>query len=205
MLFFSLCFLCDPSGLYYKQLQELSLHRVWRREEETMPQQLETREQDFSKRVITALTHLAALSRRTSTLRAAPPETLNQLATTLIHRFATLCGAQRGALLLARHTPHQDAATLQGAFAGQPLFSLIAGVQMSEEEARAVLATYPSLPRPRTGLWISHRPWSRDAHSTRRRRTFLLPILPQVISRSTLPHCSCLSGLKRHREYGSTP
>lgn len=113
-----------------------------------MPQQLETREQDFSQRVITALTHLAALSRRTSTLRAAPPETLNQIATTLIHRLATLCGAQRGALLLARHTPHQDAATLQGAFAGQPLFSLIAGVQMSEEEARAVLATYSLVAAP---------------------------------------------------------
>lgn len=120
-----------------------------------MPQRLETRKHDFTERVTTALIDLAAFSLRTSTLRSAPPDTLNQLTTMLIHRLAALCHAQQGALFLVEYLADQEA------IVNQSTFSPFAEAQMSEEEARAALAAYPrtavplqwSVDFPPTLLW----------------------------------------------------
>lgn len=107
-----------------------------------MLRQRSTRKLDFSERVISALTDLAALSRRTSTLRVAPPGTREQLATLLVKQLVALCDAQQGALFLTGHTASQNA------FINQSACAFLASVQMNEEEAHAVLATYPPVAAP---------------------------------------------------------
>lgn len=113
-----------------------------------MPEQLETREPDFSQRAIAALTALADLSLRTSTLRFSPPEVLDQLAALLVRQLVTVCEASQGALFLVR--PGDDASATQprDAFVTQSSIPLIACSHMSEEEARAALAIYPSASAP---------------------------------------------------------
>ena len=127
--------------------------------------QRSTRKLVFSERVISALTDLAAFSRRTSTLRFAPPETREQLATLLVQRLVALCDAQQGALFLS------GPAVTQGAFANQPALVFLASTQIREEEARAALATYPPVAAPLQ--------WSLDFPPTLVWRRSLEPSLAQ--------------------------
>ncbi len=100
----------------------------------------ETREMDSSQRVIAALTNLADLSLRTSTLRFSPPGTLDHFATTFISRLVTLCEAQQGALFLVRPADSHPATQARQPFADQPHVSVVARARMSAEEARTALA-----------------------------------------------------------------
>jgi signal transduction histidine kinase len=92
--------------------------------------------------VVAALTDFALLSRRAGSSVFATPDVNSVIATALQERLLTLCGAERGAILVTTHYQAEAQQSTAAALSDRKIFNTCVMHEMSEEDVFALLTTF---------------------------------------------------------------